>query len=131
MRPLLIDDNIKKAVQELVKFASREENWYKIGESKWVPGDRQEYILHMDTYRCVFTNTLMEDKRIFRHLSVSIPKEDMFPNPVVVYEIASMFGFIGAKTSQLQSDIVVGPGDDWLLNASMTENCSVVAQKIT
>lgn len=105
MRPLLIGPAEKKAVEELVAFASREENWYRPGVSQWVPGDRLEYVLSLGTYRCVFTYTEGRGK-LYRHLSISVPGT-LYPNPVAATTIAVLFGFTGAR---MRGDTPVHPG---------------------
>lgn len=124
MRPLLIDTATVLAAGELVKFASRRENWYRPRMMTWVPGDRPEYVLHFGTYRCVFTITEMDGK-LFRHLSVSVPAKGMMPNPMATATIADVFGFSGATRTQ---DVVTGIGPKWSVHINKKDNCIVLVE---
>lgn len=127
MHPLIINDEQKLVINSLVKFASDPENWYRPDVHKWVPGDRIEYTLHLDAYRCVFTNT--EDvatHKIYRHLSISVPGK-LYPHMIAAMQIASMFGFTGGRE---ESGICVYPGNDWIIHVSENEGCVVIGQEI-
>ena len=128
MRALNISDENIEAAQHLVRFASEEENWYRYPDSNWTPGDRPEYCLHFDTYRCVFTYTKQPNQPLIRHLSVSVPSH-LQPNKVAVCTIASWFGFTGAEE---KAGIVSEPGKNWLMapGEAPGEKCIIVAQKV-
>ncbi len=128
MRLLEVSDDQIEAVQNLVRFASEEENWYYWPGSNWVPGDRPEYCLHLNTYRCVFTYTKQPHMPVTRHLSISVPS-DLHPSEIAVYTIASWFGFTGGKEDE--HGVVSEPGD-WTIAPSEApgEHCIVVVQII-
>ena len=125
VRPLVIDRTQKRAVRHLVAFAESAGNWYRPTRDEWVPGDREEYCLHLNTYCCVYTHTVIGSTH-YRHLSISVPS-DNFPHPTAVYTIAHMFGFAGAK---MTDEIAVEPGEEWLLNVNKEEHCIVIAEKL-
>jgi len=123
IRPLNVNKEQQEAIDHLVRFARQPDAWFEAFRSRWIPGDNPQYVLHVDTYRCVFTYTLMPDGSVHRHLSVSVP--DAYPNPIAVFQLAVMFGFKGGKD---QSGICCGPGDDWQIALNEQEHCVVVAQ---
>ena len=125
MRPLVIDDDQQRGVDALVKFASEEENWFHAFKDTWTPGDRPEYILHLNSYRCVFTCTESSDGKLYRHLSISVPAD--YPAPIAVFQLAAMFGFTGGQDG---SGICVGPGDSWSIRVDTEAHCIVVAQEV-
>lgn len=124
MRPLLIDAATVIAAGELVKFASRKENWYRPRVVTWVPGDRPEYVLHFGTYRSVFTITEMDGK-LFRHLSVSVPAKGKMPNPMSVATIADIFGFSGAART---NGVITGINPKWSIHVSEKDSCIVLIE---
>jgi hypothetical protein len=120
---LTVDEDQKTAIKHLVNFAKQPEAWYIMGKSPWIPGDNPEYVLHVDSYRCVFTYTLDPDGNVYRHLSISVPEN--YPNPIAAFQIAAMFGFTGG---QEEEGICTGAGDNWLMNVNEDEGCVVLAQ---
>jgi len=69
-----------------------------------VPGMVPEHVLRSGTYRIVFSITEMLGAR-WRHLSVSCAGAQREPNPVVVEEIAHLFGFVqGERILQFDPD---------------------------
>jgi hypothetical protein len=123
MRPLIIDDQVRAAVAEVVKFA--ESNWYRIGQSETIPGDdpRHTVILWFG-YRCVFSFTHSStEKRTFRHLTISVPGKD-YPNEFAVFAIANLFGFTGYNGKSAE------PPSEWLCNVNKEEHCVVVLQEV-
>jgi len=120
IRALVINEAAKAAVQKIVNFAIQPDNWYRPTPNCKPPGDDPNYVVHLDTYRCVFT--LTEDpntKVLFRHLSISIPVKGMFPNPVAVNEIGLLFGFPDLN-SRLHAQVQI----------NKTENCIVMAHPV-
>jgi hypothetical protein len=120
IRALVIDAAARAAVQKIVDFAAKPENWYKPGPNCKPPGDDPNYVVRLDTYRCVFTFT--EDpntKVLFRHLSISVPAMGMYPNPVAVNEIGLLFGFPDMN-AKLHAQIV----------ANRVDNCIVMAHPV-
>ena len=127
MRPFLLTQQKQKAVDELVSFASKRENWYKPGESNWIPGNRPSYTIELDSFRCVFTWDEREGV-ILRHLSISVPEGvGFYPDPIVAFTIAKMFGFTGGKEHE---GVVIGPGKDWMCGPVPHENCVAFVQPI-
>jgi len=133
MSALFIDDVAKKRAHDIALFAARPENWYRSGESTWSPGERSEYVATFQSYRCVFTFTVMRGG-LYRHLSVSVPRRrpGALPHPFALFAIASLFGFTGGKTEDAVAvdPPIVGPGDDWLILPQMDVPCLLVVQKI-
>lgn len=125
MRPLLLDDVTKSRVGVVREFAERPENVYYPAPNKIAPGEDLNFVAQLDTYRCVFTITAMEDRR-FRHLSISVPSKD-FPNPISVFTIANLFGFTGGK---VDNEIAVAPGSDWQIAIDKDQHCIVVLQEV-
>ena len=127
MRLLRITEENIEAAQHLVRFAADEENWFHAFKDKWIPGDRPEYVLHIDTFKCVFTYTVAPTGPMYRHLSVSVPGK-VYPNPIAIKMIADMFGFTGSRPPQSQDD--PGFGMDWVVDLDEGEGCVVVVQEI-
>ena len=103
MRVLVISPEVAQSVQRIVDFASDRSNWYhpsagdtrRPSRSRVVPGDDPRHVLMLDTYRCVFSFTAMDNK-VYRHLSVSVPAEGErrpLPSPIAFNTIAQLFGF--------------------------------------
>lgn len=133
---LVLDDSEKEAVANLVRFSSAPENWYK-ADSTWSPGDRPEFTVGLTKgnvgspdgpvvylYKCVFTWTIIppgalsddegrknEKEAICRHLSVLYAKPNRFPHPSLLFTIATLFGYTGAK---MVKDAALEQGDDWV-----------------
>ena len=124
VQPLIIDDIQKEAVASLVLFAQEEENWYRLQQDKWIPGHREEYCVHLNNYRCVFTHTVVEGVR-HRHLSISIPGKN-YPNPIAFYTIATWFGFTGAK---MLNDVAIEPGK-WGFCIHEQDGCIILVEEI-
>jgi hypothetical protein len=96
---LLIDDAARAAIQQLVAFASDPANHYHPGPQAKTPGDDPRFVLKLTSYRCVFTYTRMPDKKLFRHLSVSVKKHGKWPHPSAVEMLGTLFGFTGSFES--------------------------------
>ncbi len=126
LRPLVISPQERKAVNELVAFASKKENWYDPSKHNWSPGDREEYRIILTTYRTVFTFTKMPNKPVFRHLSISVPSGKL-PHELAAYTIAEMFGFTGGKEER---GIIVAPGKDWQIAIDERYPCITMAQSV-
>lgn len=126
MRQLGLSDESKKAIESLVEFASRPENHYRVGTSKWDPGDRPEFVHHVNTFRLVFTVT---DGRgvLYRHMTVFAPAKSKMPNPLVAFTLATWCGFTGGKRKE---KVTIKPGPDWGIGAHKKHHCIVLTQKI-
>lgn len=118
MRALVIDDTAKAEVARVIAYAM--DHPY-IPHQSPVPGDNPNFVAKLDTYRAVFTFTRIEGK-IYRHLTISIPRPQMFPNPIAAFHIAELFGFTGYKGADR-------PGTDWMIDVKHDENAVMIAQE--
>jgi len=118
----VFDDQARAKARQIREFAEQPENWYLIDgkdrESK-TPGDDPRYVVHLNTYRCVFWIT-KELAGFHRHLSISVPSSGL-PHPYAAFMIAELFGFEGWDGKTLE------PGPDWLIQANHAEHCVVFA----
>lgn len=134
MPALLLTPETRKDIDSLVEHASRPENRYKPSVSRWVPGDRKEFVRVIPVdYRLVFTLTELPNGEVYRHMSLSVPRKGKWPNEIVTFTLATMCGFTGGK---MQNDMTVGPGSDWRVEIDrqptrVSTGCIVIAQKIT
>ena len=82
-----------------MEHASKPENLYIIGVTKWVPGDDPKFVHVFSGIRVVFSFTQFKDVT-YRHISFSITdKEKALPHPVAAAEIARLYGFTGESDS--------------------------------
>ena len=125
MRPLFLTPENKEKALVVLSFAERPENWFHSPGSSRVPGDRAEFTVVIDTFRCVYTHTV-SNGRHFRHLSISVPAVGKMPHPISVFTLATFFGFTGAEMAK---DVATDHGDDWMLDMNDGERCIVVAQE--
>jgi len=94
MRPLVIDEAAKKLAAYVVGYALVPENHYRPSvPGTQPPGDNQNHCCQINTYRCGFSITQIDD-RLYRHFSVSVPGT-RFPNVAAVLMLAEIFGFTG------------------------------------
>lgn len=129
LRPLVIDDQARAAVQKVMDWAAKPENTHLIGPGGKtggkIPGDDERFVAHLGSYRCVFTFS-KTDEGLFRHLTISVPGKG-YPNPVAVCEIARLFAFTGWDGhSPIES--LAGKWGMGLGRAA--EHCIVVYQRI-
>jgi hypothetical protein len=117
-RILVINDEVREAARQLVEFASKPENVYHPGPGATVPGDNPNFVLQLGDYRCVFTIT--DNKRLWKHLSVSVPAKDYLPNPAAFEEIAHLFGITGSLDEWARRGIIAPHARD---------NCLVIVQE--
>lgn len=119
---LVIDDAGHERIRRLVTFASQPENYYRPGPLVPTPGDNSRYVVTLGTYRCVFTHTKMPDGRLYRHLSISVKRNDRFPLPEGVEMVGKLFGFEDSFATWLKhidkdaQAIVIGQEIDVLPN---------------
>jgi hypothetical protein len=73
MRPLIIDDQARAAVAEVLEHALEEQNYYEPGISAQPPGEDPRHCVLLNTYRCVFSITRDPERKLYRHLSISVP----------------------------------------------------------
>src|SRR5262245_237107 len=119
MRALFIDDKAKSEVARVVAFAM--DHLYYPGKSS-VPGDDPRFVAMLNTYRCVFTFTHIP-QGTFRHLTISIPRKNMYPNEIATFVIADLFGFTGYDEINAPHE----PGADWMIG--IENNAVMIAQQ--
>lgn len=103
IRPLILGPTERAAIQEVVTFAARPENYYRpFAGHTGPPGDKESYIREIGlpdrTYRCVYSITVASNGQFFRHLSISIPgmkEKSLAPNPLACWTLAVAYGFTG------------------------------------
>ena len=126
VRPFVVDDALKEACRCLREHAEKTENWYVIGKSAWVPGDRPEYVVQTEFgFQFVFTITHVPEysKLPYRHMTISVPG-GRYPHNLVVWTVAHLLGFTGAT---VEDDIATEPGP-WGIEVNENEGCVVVGQ---
>ncbi len=99
MRILEISPAAKRKAAKVVAHAKKRKNWYNPNVAEWaqrIPGHDKNHQCKLNTFRCVFSYTILEEGRVVRHLTVSVPG-GKFPHTLAVREIAKMFGFTGAS----------------------------------
>ena len=123
MRALLIDDKAKAEVARVVSYAM--DHPYRPGAGSPVPGDDPGHVVYLQTYRCVFTFTIIAGRKL-RHLTISIPPKEKFPHPIAAFMIADLFGFTGYDDKNKPG----APGPDWHCDVKKNENCVMITQEI-
>ena len=99
MRPFIIDDTTKKAIERIKAHA--EKNVYKEedvvamskGEKIPVAGDQEGFTCNLPFGYKVVYSIEEQPKAKVRHLSVSVPGANKVPNQLVVEELMQMIGF--------------------------------------
>lgn len=91
MRALVIDDAAKAEAARVISYAM--EHPYHPRQGAPVPGDDPGHVAELNTFRAVFSFTVMQGQT-FRQLSISVPG-GLWPNPWAVCMIAELFGFTG------------------------------------
>lgn len=126
MRVLIIGPDERKAIQDLVEFASKPENLVVPGVTRFVPGDRPEFVIVIPhEYRCVFSNMKSNSGEIYRHLSISVPH--LMPSPESCVMIAKEFGFTVSDDNDLNIR-KRGRYDGWQL--SLDKEVVILAQSM-
>jgi hypothetical protein len=123
MRALIIDQKAKQKVSRLLQFASKEQNWYRPDETLIPPGDNPDFVIHLNSFRCVFTYTFSNDE-LFRHLSISVPAKNKYPHQIAALTIAELFGFSGwdGVSAQIPSG--------WIVGTNKEEGCVTMVQQV-
>lgn len=104
IRPLMIDAVARAKIAHLIEYAR--ENHYHPGVDP-IPGDDPRFVIFLNTFRVVFTFSVYQGA-LWRHLSISVPEKDKYPNPIAAFTIAKEFGFSGWTEGS-------GPPDNWTL----------------
>ena len=122
MRPLLLDNEAKGRIAEVVKFAGS--NVYRPGLSETIPGDDARHVVEIFMgYRAVFSLTEGPDA-LYRHLTLSVVGEH-YPNPIAAFTIADAFGFTGWKIEMGEQ-----PPSDWMGDVNAEDHCVTLLQRI-
>lgn len=117
LRPLVIDDEARNKVMRVLAYAK--EHPYHAGDP--IPGNNPNFVVHLDTYRCVFTYTESSEKEMYRHLSLSVPT--LYPNPIAAFTIAELFGFTGWDGHTIDR-----APDSWMVKLDEVERCIAIFQ---
>jgi hypothetical protein len=120
IRPLVIDAAARATIARVIAHAM--DHPYRPGPGVGAPGDNQNFVAKLNTYRAVFTFTVTPEA-CYRHLSVSVPGEK-YPNPAAAFMIADAFGFTGWDHKQVEK-----LPDGWMIDVNKSEHCVVLAQK--
>jgi len=121
LRPLVIDERAISEAARVVGYAKDRPHHPGLDPT---PGDNPNFVAHLDTYRVVFTFDRYEG-RLYRHVSVSIPEDGKYPNPIAVFHIAELFGFTGYKTLRAHT-----PAQDWMVDLNEGEQSVHVIQEV-
>lgn len=121
LRPLIIDEWAKSEATRVIGYAMDHPHHPSLDPT---PGDNPNFVAHLDTYRIVFTFDRYEGK-LYRHVSVSIPEDGKYPNPIAVFHIAELFGFTGYK--ELKPGM---PAPDWMVDLNEREQSVHVLQEL-
>jgi len=121
VRALVIDAYARKQVERVLAHALDPRHWYRPGKDSRIPGNDPHFVVHLNTYRCVFTISKSNQGLAYRQLSISIPSENL-PNIFAALTIAELFGFTGwdGKSQDLPLS--------WMAHVSTAEHCIVLAQ---
>jgi hypothetical protein len=124
MRGLVIDEEVRGRVQRVLAYA--EQNVYHPRKGR-LPGNDARLVLQLNTYCCVFSYTMDQSTGdLYRHLSISIPREGYMAHPVVVAELAGLYGFSGHEQG-VEARLANGA---WLINVNKQDHCIVLGEKL-
>jgi hypothetical protein len=126
----VIDDEDRAKVQKVINYAVKPENFYHVwsgGDTRGAmpPGDNYRHCTNLDTFRCVFSFTVDHGAgKVFRHLSISIPRKGKYPHIMAAFTIAELFGFTGwdGKTCTAMPE-------GWLCNIAEQDGAIVLAEE--
>jgi hypothetical protein len=123
MRPLMLDNEAKKRIAEVVKFAKSD--IYRPGLSETIPGDDARHVVEIfNGFRAVFSFTEDPEGGLYRHLTISVDGPT-YPNPIAAFLIADAFGF---------TDWKIGMGErmppDWMGDANQEDRCITLLQRV-
>ena len=123
MRPLMLDNETKKRIAEVVAFARG--NLYRPGLSETIPGDDARHVVRISFgFRAVFSFTEGPDG-LYRHLTISVDDEAKYPNPIADFMIADAFGFTGWKIEMGEK-----PPPGWMGTADEEDHCITLLQQV-
>jgi hypothetical protein len=119
----VLDEFAQAGIKRVLRHAMAPQHWYRPKKDARIPGDDPQFVAHIrDGYRCVFTITQTEGT-IFRHLTISVPSEDKYPNIVAAFLIAQEFGFVGWDGKTID---VLPPG--WMGDVNKVDHCITLVQ---
>ena len=130
IRILDLGDQSLRKTAKVAAYAKKKVNWYNPRVAGWmskIPGHDPRSQCELNDYRCVFSYTIDSERRkVFRHLSISVPSEN-YANPIAVKTIASMFGFTGSDGAHDDNF-----PEDWVIRVKkdgpIDDHCIVVGQ---
>lgn len=124
LRALVIDEQAHSVAKAIRSFAELPANWYRPWTEKSPPpGDNENYVCQLDSFRCVFSITEDGQGNLWRHLSISVPSEK-YPHPIAAFWIAELFGFTGYDHS-------AEPPREWIFRIDRKEHCVVLGEQTT
>lgn len=135
MSSLVMDEDFRARCSALLEWAHMPENYYRAPDIGTppppdMPGLNPNHRMQNGRYRIVYSVTVCADRRLYRHLSVSVPGPRKLPHPVAVFTVAGMLGFTGGGEGEDGHGVIEHPGDDWQVGVNEDEWCVVVAQEM-
>lgn len=123
MRILCLDEFAQSGIRRVMRHALEPRHWYRPSKDARIPSDDPQFVTHIrDGYRCVFTIT-QNAGLTYRHLSISVPAEDKYPNIVAALLLAQEFGFTGWDGKTIDT-----LPEGWMGNVDKSDHCIVLAQ---
>ena len=116
-------DMAEQRAKEIAEHSAKRENWYIPGQTA-IPGDLAEHVMLSGNICAVFCWTVAAND-VRRHLSVSVPGKGKLPLPSLIWTLAHLFGFTGAK---VEHQLVNFPARSWKFQADDDEGCVVVQE---
>lgn len=96
LRVLIIDEEFKRKVSEVLAYACLPENIYRPGPDAKIPGDDPRHLLMTGDYKIVFSLTYISaEDTTYRHFSISVANRSRLPHPIAIEEVLPFFGFFG------------------------------------
>lgn len=114
MRALIIDDNVKKRVAEVIAFASTHvyslADMMAISQKKMpIPGDLHEFLIDIPMgYTAVYTMEQQLDG-LYHHLSISVDAPGKLPSIPSAMEICQLFGMEPVTENQIYNFEDISP----------------------
>jgi hypothetical protein len=118
MRPLIIDEAARAAIAKVLDYAK--DHHFHQGDPPATLDSN--YCVELSTYRVIFTFT-NAGGALFRHMTISVPDKNLYPNPASAFMLAHEFGYTGW-------DQTMRPPLDWGIKVDEEHHCIVIAQKL-
>ena len=131
MSYFILSPDVIESIESCRLYAEQPQHWYQVDFDERVPGEDPRHVLLSGTTKMVFSWTTKSEGDttiVCRHLSVGVTKEGRYPPPVVVWTLASYFGFTGAQRNE--RGFVTEPAPDWRAMPNPEQNCVVVIQVV-